>query len=115
MLVPGVDVQLTFAPIADITLEKGEVVLTDGFVLLDDQPVLARNLCEKSMDFVRCAMQSITLERLPASIADFRQAPGADTFNLPQVHTALRDLVYRAPNVHAKPVAGGSPNLLRAQ
>lgn len=115
VLVPGVDVQLSFAPIADITLEKGEVVLTDGFVLLDDQPVLAKNLCETALDFVRCAMQSITVERLPASIEDFRQAPGADTFNLPQVQTALRDLVYRAPNVHAKPVAGGSPNLLRAQ
>jgi hypothetical protein len=113
--VPGVDVLLSFSPIADITLHQGEAVLTDGFVLLDDQPVLARNLCETSLDFVRCAVQSITVQRLPASLEDFRQAPGADTFNLPQTHAALRDLVYRAPNVHAKPVAGGSPNLLRAQ
>lgn len=115
VLVPGIDVELTFAPIAGITLDKGDVVLTDGFVLRDDQPVLAKNQCEKSTDAVRCAMQSITVERLPASIEDFRQAPGADTFNLPQVHTALRALVYRAPTVYAKPVSGDSPNLLRAQ
>lgn len=111
--VRGFDAELIFAPMASIKLEKGEVVLTDGFLLRDGQPVLAKNMCDDLSGEVVCAIESLVVERLPASIEDFRQARSAGSFGLPQTEAALRGLVYRAPTIHGKPVAGATPNLLR--
>ncbi|WAI82037.1 MULTISPECIES: hypothetical protein [Achromobacter] len=111
----GLDVDLTFEPIASIKLEAGEVVLTDGFVPMEGQPVLIKQMCEPGGDQVRCAMQSITVERLSTSVQDFRQAPSAASFNMPKLNGVLDKLVYRAPTLHMKPVDKASPNVMRAE
>ncbi|OZI55781.1 hypothetical protein [Bordetella genomosp. 1] len=113
-LVPVLNTELTFAPIAEITLEEGEVVLTDGFVLPDDQPRMA-DLCTNSRGAEQmCAIESMTFERLPASIADFRQAPSAGSHGLPLLEESLKGLVYRAPKLTLKPLPGGAPEMLLA-
>lgn len=111
---PGIDVELLFSPIAAIRLEAGEAVLTDGFVLPVDQPVMTPNSCEDTSFGPTCSMDALTLERLPASLEDFRQAPGAASFNLPKLDAALRDLVYRAPTLYYPPESEAAPNLIRA-
>ncbi|ADP13451.1 hypothetical protein AXYL_00089 [Achromobacter xylosoxidans A8] len=112
---PGIDVELSFSPIAAIKLEAGEVVLTDGFVLPLDQPVMTPDSCEGVAFDPVCTMDSITLTRLPASLEDFRQAPDAGSFKLPKLDEALRDLVYRAPTLYYKPESAAAPNLIRAE
>lgn len=111
---PGIEAELTFSPIAAITLEAGEVVLTDGFVLPVDQPVMTPDSCEDTSLGPTCSIDSITLTRLPASLDDFRQAPGASSFNLPKLDAALRDLAYRAPTLYYKPASEAEPNVIRA-
>lgn len=111
---PGIEAELTFSPIAAITLEAGEAVLTDGFVLPVDQPVMTPDSCEDTSLGPTCTMDSLTLTRLPASLEDFRQAPGAGSFNLPELEAALRDLKYRAPTLYYKPASEATPNQIRA-
>ncbi|WP_454692792.1 hypothetical protein [Achromobacter aegrifaciens] len=111
---PGIDVELSFSPIAAIKLEAGEAVLTDGFVLPVDQPVMTPDSCEETSYGPTCLMDAITLTRLPASLEDFRQAPDAGSFKLPKLDEALRDLVYRAPTLYYKPESAAAPNLIRA-
>lgn len=112
--VAGVDADLTFEPVASITLAKGEVVLTDGFILKEGQPVLSEDLCAPGRDQVQCAMRSLTFERLPTSLEDFRQAPSAASFKMPQLEGVLSKLVYRAPTLLMKPADKTSPNVIRA-
>lgn len=111
---PGIEAELTFSPIAAIKLEAGDVVLTDGFVLPVDQPVMTPDSCEDTSLGPICTMDSLTLTRLPASLDDFRQAPGAASFNLPKLDAALRDLTYRAPTLYYKPASAAEPNVIRA-
>ncbi|WP_258129605.1 hypothetical protein [Achromobacter anxifer] len=111
---PAIDVELLFSPIAAIKLEAGEAVLTDGFALPVDQPVMTPDSCEAMAFDPVCTMDSITLTRLPASLEDFRQAPDAGSFKLPKLNEALRDLVYRAPTLYYKPESAAEPNLIRA-
>ena len=111
----GVDVDLKFEPIASIKLEAGEVVLTDGFVPMDGQPVLIKQMCEPGRDQVRCAMQSITVERLRTSLQDFRRAPSAASFKMPKLNGVLDKLVYRPPTLHMEPVDKATPNVMRAE
>lgn len=111
---PGIEAELLFAPIAAITLEAGEAVLTDGFVLPVDQPVMTPDSCEDTSLGPTCTMDSLTLTRLPASLDDFREAPGAASFNLPKLDAALRDLKYRAPTLYYKPASEAEPNVIRA-
>ncbi len=111
----GLFVDLTFDPIASIKLEAGEVVLTDGFVLMDGQPVLIKQLCEPGGDKVRCPVESLTVERLRTSVEDFRQAPSAESFKMPKLEGVLRDLVYRAPTLLMKPADSATPDVIRAQ
>lgn len=110
----GFNAELVFSPIAAIKLEAGEAVLTDGFVLPVDQPVMTPNSCEDTSVGSICTMESLTLTRLPASLEEFRQAPSAGSFNLPQLDAALRDLVYRAPTLYYQPESKAAPNLIRA-
>jgi hypothetical protein len=111
---PGIEAELLFAPFAAIKLEAGEAVLTDGFVLPVDQPVMTPDSCEDTSLGPTCSIDSITLTRLPASLDDFRQAPGAASFNLPKLDAALRDLRYRAPTLYYKPASEAEPNVIRA-
>ncbi|HCW21836.1 hypothetical protein [Achromobacter sp.] len=111
---PGFEAELIFSPIASIKLEAGEAVLTDGFVLPVDQPVMTPDSCEDTSLGPVCTMDSLTLTRLPASLEDFRQAPSAGSFNLPKLDAALRDLTYRAPTLHYPPVSKAAPNQIRA-
>ena len=113
--VAGVDADLTFAPIASITVEKGEVVLTDGFVLMEGQPVLVKDWCDPGRDQVMCPMQSFTVERLRTSLEDFRKAPSAASLQMPKLDGVLRNLVYRAPTLHMKPADKATPNVIRAE
>lgn len=110
----GIEAELLFAPIAAITLVAGEAVLTDGFVLPVDQPVMTPDSCEDTSLGPTCTMDSLTLTRFPASLDDFRQAPGAASFNLPKLDAALRDLTYRAPTLYYKPASEAEPNVIRA-
>lgn len=112
--VAGVDVDLTFEPIASIRLRAGEVVLTDGFIPIDGQTVLIEEMCESGGGQVRCPMQSITVERLRASLDDFRQAPSAASFKMPKLDGVLDKLTYRAPMLHVNPVDRASPDVLQA-
>lgn len=111
----GLDVDLTFDPIATIKLEKGEVVLTDGFVLMDGQPVMVEDMCAPGRDQMKCPMQSLTVERLRTSVEEFRQAPSAASLKMPKLDAVLQNLVYRAPKLHIKPVDKASPNVMRAE
>ncbi|KAG0904922.1 hypothetical protein G6F32_017245 [Rhizopus arrhizus] len=70
--------------------------------------------CEDTSLGPICPMDSLTLTRLPASLDDFRQAPGAASFNLPKLDAALRDLTYRAPTLYYKPASAAEPNVIRA-
>ncbi|WMD19135.1 hypothetical protein RAS12_21250 [Achromobacter seleniivolatilans] len=110
----GFNAELVFSPIAAIKLEAGEAVLTDGFVLPVEQPVMTPNSCEDTSLGPVCTMDSLTLMRLPGSLADFRQAPSASSFKLPQLDAALRDLVYRAPTLYYQPESKAAPDLIRA-
>jgi len=112
--VPSYDAVLTFAPIASISVKAGDVVLTDGFVL-DGQPELDKRMCGGSGGTITCAMQSVTVKRLPASIESFRQAPTAASFKLPKLDAALRDLVYRAPTMLVEPADKASQNVIKAE
>jgi len=112
--VRGMTVQLHFAPIASITLKEGEVVLTDGFVLMDGQPVLNMDKCQKTARDTMCLIQSLTVQRLPASIENFRQAPSATSFKMPKMDELLRGMVYRKPTVYGKPIDKASPNVIEA-
>lgn len=111
---PGIEAELSFAPIAAITLKAGEAVLTDGFVLPPEQPVMTPDSCEDAAFVPVCTMDSMTLMRLPASLEDFRQAPSAASFNLPKLDAALSDLTYRAPTLYYKPASEAEPNVIRA-
>jgi len=53
-----------------------------------------------------CLLESMTLERLPASIEDFRKARSAASFQLPKLDAALKELVYREPKYYFEPAAG---------
>ncbi|MGE8687530.1 MAG: hypothetical protein ACN6PJ_10365 [Achromobacter sp.] len=112
--VPAIDVDLAFSPIAAIKLEAGEAVLTDGFVLPVDQPVITPEWCETMAADPICFIDAITLKHLPASLDDFRQAPSAADFKLPKLEAALHDLVYRAPTLYFKPQSDAAPDLIRA-
>jgi len=111
---PGIRAELLFSPIASIKLEAGEAVLTDGFTMPVDQPVMTPASCQDTSLGRTCTMDSLTLTRLPASLDDFRQAPGAASFNLPMLNAALRDLTYRAPTLYYKPVSEAEPNVFWA-
>ena len=113
--IPAIDAELTFSPVAEITLAEGDVVLTDGFVLPADQPKLAEDTCQVLANDLMCSLDTLTVERLPASLKSFRQATGLKAYGMTKTEAALRNLVYRAPKIHAKPVPGASPNLLRVE
>ena len=113
--VPAIDTELSFSPLAEITLAEGDVVLTDGFALRTDQVKLDEDTCQVLANDLMCTLQSLTFERLPASLQAFRRATGLKTNGMVKTEAALRDLVYRAPTVHAKPVPGEAPNLLRVE
>jgi len=107
--VAGVDIELLFTPLATITLKAGDVVLTDGFKLPDDQPKMVKDSCGVLAREWVCLLESMTLERLPASLEDFRKAPSAASFQLPKLDAALQELVYREPKYYFDPAAG-APN-----
>ena len=107
--VAGVDIELIFTPLATITLKAGDVVLMDGFKLPDDQPVMVKDSCGVLAREWVCLLESMTLERLPASIEDFRKARSAASFQLPKLDAALKELVYREPKYYFEPAAG-APN-----
>lgn len=115
VVVPGMDVDLSFAPIASITLKKGDVVLTDGFVLPDGQPVMDKDRCGYAEKQRTCGLESLLLRRLPVSIQEFRQAPSAASFDMPKLEAALQGLEYRAPTMLAKPANKATPNVIRAE
>ncbi|WP_343738251.1 hypothetical protein [Achromobacter sp.] len=107
--VAGVNTELLFTPLATITLKAGDVVLMDGFKMPDDQPVMVKDSCGVLAREWVCLLESMTLERLPASIEDFRKARTAATFQLPKLDAALQGLVYREPKYFFDPAAG-APN-----
>lgn len=112
--IPSIDAELLFSPVAEITLAEGDVVLTDGFALRADQVEVAEDTCQVLANDLMCTLDALTIERLPASLQSFRQAPGLKVHGMTNTEAALRDLVYRAPKIHAKSVPG-SPNLLRVE
>jgi len=107
--VAGVDTELLFTPLATITLEAGDVVLMDGYKMPDDQPVMVKDSCGVLAGEWVCLLESVALERLPASIEDFRKARSAASFELPKLDAALQELVYREPKYYFEPAAG-APN-----
>lgn len=113
--VPGMDVELSFAPVASITLSKGDVVLTDGFVLQDGQPVMRTDMCGYWAGERLCGLQSLIVQRLPASLQDLRQARSAASFNMPRLEAALQRLEYRAPTMLVEPADKATPNVIRAE
>ncbi|MBV7498794.1 hypothetical protein [Achromobacter sp. ACM05] len=106
--VAGVDTELLFTPLATITLEAGDVVLMDGYKMPEDQPVIVEDSCGVLAGEWVCLLESVTLERLPASIEDFRKARSAASFELPKLDAALQDLVYREPKYYFEPAAGAA-------
>ena len=107
--VAGVDTELLFTPLATITLKAGDVVLMDGYKLPDDQPVMVKDSCGVLAREWVCLVESMSLERLPASLEDFRKARSAGSFKLPKLEAALQDLVYVEPKYYFDPAAG-APN-----
>lgn len=106
--VAGVDTELLFTPLATITLKAGDVVLMDGYKMPDDQPVMVKDSCGVLAREWVCLLESMTLERLPASIEDFRKARSAASFQLPKLDAALNELVYREPKYYFEPAAGAA-------